>query len=156
VVKNGAQASWYPAECDVSIRPGWFYHQREDGKVKSLATLADIYVKSAGRNSVLLLNIPPDRRGRIAEPDAARLKEFRTFLDQLYATDYVKAAPLTAFSHLDAAHGEAQLRDGDLTSYWMPAAGQTTGQVEFDLGQPRTFNVARIQENIALGERVQA
>ena len=156
VVKRGDQSSWYPAECDVSIRPGWFYHQSEDSKVKSLASLADIYFKSAGRNSVLLLNIPPDRRGHIAEADVARLKELRAFLDQLYATDYIKSATITVSGQSDATHGENQLHDGDLGTYWMPAAGQTTAQVELDLGQPRTFNVARIQENIALGERVQA
>ena len=156
VVKRGDQLAWHPAECDVSIRPGWFYHQSEDSKVKSLASLADIYFKSVGRNSVLLLNIPPDRRGRIAEADVARLKELRAFLDQLYATDYVKSATITVSSQSDATHGENQLHDGDPATYWMPAAGQTNAQVEFDLGQPRTFNVARIQENIALGERVQA
>jgi alpha-L-fucosidase len=156
VVKRGDQLAWHPAECDVSIRPGWFYHQSEDSKVKSLASLADIYFKSVGRNSVLLLNIPPDRRGRIADADVARLKELRAFLDQLCATDYVKSATITVSSPSDAAHAETQLNDGDLTTYWMPAAGQTNAQVEFDLGQPRTFNVARIQENIALGERVQA
>ena len=67
VVTRDGQLVWHPAECDVSIRPGWFYHPSEDDKVKSLATLADIYFKSVGRNSVLLLNIPPDRRGRIAD-----------------------------------------------------------------------------------------
>jgi alpha-L-fucosidase len=156
VVKRGDQLAWHPAECDVSIRPGWFYHQSEDSKVKSLASLADIYFKSVGRNSVLLLNIPPDRRGRIAEADVTRLKELRAFLDQIYATDYIRSATITVPSQSDATHGENQLNDGDLGTYWMPAAGQTTAQVEFDLGQPRTFNVARIQENIALGERVQA
>jgi alpha-L-fucosidase len=156
VVQRDGRWSWYPAECDVSIRPGWFYHPNEDGKVKSLATLADIYFKSVGRNSVLLLNVPPDKRGRISEPDVARLKELRTFLDQLYATDYLRSATVAVPSQFDATHGEEQFRDGDPGTYWMPAAGQTTAQVEFDLGQSRTFNVARIQEDIALGERVQA
>lgn len=67
---------WHPAECDVSIRPGWFYHPEEDDKVKSLDHLMDIYYKSVGRNSVLLLNVPPDTRGLIHENDAARLAEF--------------------------------------------------------------------------------
>ncbi len=72
----GQALIWYPAECDVSIRPGWFYHAEEDSKVKSLDHLLDIYSKSVGRNSVLLLNIPPDRRGLIHENDAQRLAEF--------------------------------------------------------------------------------
>jgi alpha-L-fucosidase len=156
VVTRDSQLVWHPAECDVSIRPGWFYHPSEDAKVKSLADLADIYFKSVGRNSVLLLNIPPDRRGRIADADVVRLKEFRTFVDQLYATDFVTAAAVTASSRRDPAHDERQLKDRDLNTSWVPAEDQTTGYVEFDLGQPQVFNVARIQEDIALGERVQA
>ena len=154
VVKRNSQLAWHPAECDVSIRPGWFYHAAEDGKVKSLATLADIYFKSVGRNSVLLLNIPPDRRGRIADPDVARLKEFRAFIDQLYGTDYAKNAATKASSRRDASVHERRLIDGNLDTCWTP--DKSTGYVEFDLSQARTFNVARIQENIALGERVQA
>ena len=156
VVKRDGQLAWHPAECDVSIRPGWFYHAAEDGKIKSLSTLADIYFKSVGRNSVLLLNIPPDQRGRIADPDVARLREFGAFIDQLYATDYIKSAAVTASSRRDAAGHEKHLIDGDLTTCWTPAEGKGTGSVEFDLGQARTFNVARIQEDIALGERVEA
>ena len=156
VVKRDGQLAWHPAECDVSIRPGWFYHAAEDGKIKSLSTLADIYFKSVGRNSVLLLNIPPDKRGRIADPDVARLREFGAFIDRLYATDYIKSAAVTASSRRDAAGHEKHLIDGDLTTCWIPAEGKGTGSVEFDLGQARTFNVARIQEDIALGERVEA
>ena len=75
---------WYPAECDVSIRPGWFYHASQDDKVKSIEHLMDIYFKSVGRNSVLLLNVPPDRRGRFADPDVARLREFGERANGLY------------------------------------------------------------------------
>ena len=67
---------WYPAECDVSIRPGWFYHASEDGQVKSPETLVDLYYKSVGRNSFLLLNIPPDRRGLLHENDVECLARF--------------------------------------------------------------------------------
>ena len=156
VVTRDGRLVWHPAECDVSIRPGWFYHASEDTKVKSLAALADIYFKSVGRNSVLLLNIPPDRRGRIADADVVRLKEFGAFVNQLYATDFATAATVTASSRRDASHHERLVQDRDLSTSWTPAEDQTTGQIEFDLGQPRTFNVARIQEDISLGERVQA
>jgi alpha-L-fucosidase len=156
VVKKGAQPAWHPAECDVSIRPGWFYHQGEDTKVKSLATLADIYFKSVGRNSVLLLNIPPDRRGRIADADAARLREFGAFVRQLYATNFVQDAVSTASGARDGSSDGQPIRDRDLNTAWTPAQGGTTGEIEFDLGQPRTFNVARLQEDISRGERVQS
>ena len=156
VVERDGRPVWHPAECDVSIRPGWFYHQREDKGVKSLATLADIYFKSVGRNSVLLLNIPPDRRGRIADPDVARLKEFGAFIRDLYATDFVRTADIKASSHAEPGGHERNLNDGKLDTCWAPAGDATTGLVEFDLGQDRTFNVARLQEAIAQGERVQA
>jgi len=83
---------WYPAEVDVSIRPGWFYHATEDAAVKSLAELLDIYRKSVGRNAVLLLNIPPDRRGLFAEPDVSRLAEFGAAVREYYDTDLVLPA----------------------------------------------------------------
>ncbi len=179
VVKREEGWAWHPAECDVSIRPGWFYHASEDAKVKSLATLADIYFKSVGRNSVLLLNIPPDRRGRIADADATRLKEFGTFIRELYASDLAKGASVTASSRRSPAEHESNLKDGKLETHWTPAEdqntrsvefdlsktqnfswspgeGQNAGFVEFDLGKPQTFNVARIQEDVSLGERVQA
>lgn len=156
VVQREGKPAWHPAECDVSIRPGWFYHAGEDGKVKSLAELADIYFKSVGRNSVLLLNIPPDRRGRIAEADAARLREFGAYVRELGARDFADSATLSASSCRDAQHDPRLARDKKLDTSWSPAEGQTTGTIELDLGQPRTFNVVRLQEDIAFGERVQA
>jgi alpha-L-fucosidase len=155
VVNRDGRLAWHPAECDVSIRPGWFYHPSEDAKVKSLATLADIYFKSVGRNSVLLLNIPPDRRGRIADADVARLREFGAFVRQFYATDFVTDAAIKASSLRGPSGHERLLNDRKLETSWTPAGDQTTGSVEFDLGQARTFNVARLQEDISRGERVQ-
>jgi alpha-L-fucosidase len=81
----GKQWTWYPAECDVSIRPGWFYHAAEDAKVKSLERLLEIYYQSVGRNSVLLLNVPPDRRGLIHESDVQRLAELGAAIQQRFS-----------------------------------------------------------------------
>ena len=92
VQTRDGQPVWYPAECDVSIRPGWFYHASEDGKVKSLAELMDIYFKSVGRNSVLLLNVPPDRAGRFAAPDVRRLQEFGAAVHGLFANEIAHGA----------------------------------------------------------------
>ncbi len=90
ILRNATELFWYPSEVDVSIRPGWFYHQEEDGKVKSLKHLTDIYFQSVGYNSVLLLNIPPDRRGLISEADVTRLKEFAEYRKHSFADDRVK------------------------------------------------------------------
>ncbi|WP_427887939.1 alpha-L-fucosidase [Kribbella sp. GL6] len=85
---------WYPAEVDVSIRPGWFYHAAEDDAVKTLPELLDIYRRSVGRNAVLLLNIPPDRRGMFADPDVAALKAFGAAVREYYGTDLVLPATI--------------------------------------------------------------
>ncbi|HEX5151971.1 MAG TPA: alpha-L-fucosidase [Parafilimonas sp.] len=76
--------NWIPAECDVSIRPGWFYHTEEDGKVKTPGQLFDLYLKSVGRGANLLLNIPPDRRGMITSFDSAALVDFKNLRDESF------------------------------------------------------------------------
>ena len=89
ILAKANELFWYPSEVDVSIRPGWFYHSREDNQVKSLKHLSDIYFRSVGYNSVLLLNIPPDRRGLIHEADVARLKEFAAYRKSIFAHNRV-------------------------------------------------------------------
>lgn len=79
--------NWIPAECDVSIRPGWFYHKEEDGKVKTSAQLFDLYLKSVGRGANFLLNVPPDRRGLIHEADSAALVGFEKMLRENFASN---------------------------------------------------------------------
>ena len=147
---------WYPAECDVSIRPGWFYHPAQDKRVKSLAHLLDIYYKSVGRNSVLLLNVPPDRRGLIHENDARRLRELRQVLDATFRTNLARGKAATASNARDEAHGPAKAVDGDPATHWGTDDGVTTATLEVDLGEPATFNRSMIQEQIALGQRVEA
>ncbi len=142
--QRGDEWVWYPAECDVSIRPGWFYHAAQDEQVKSLEQLLDIYFASVGRNSVLLLNVPPDRRGRFADPDVARLREFRAALDAIFADDLARRATPTA----------PAVTDGELDTAWQPAAGEAW-QVTLEFDAPVTFNVSRLQEQIALGQPVE-
>ncbi len=152
---DDAEKVWYPAECDVSIRPGWFWHADQDAKVKSLEHLLDIYYKSVGRNSVLLLNVPPNDHGLIAEPDVQRLSEFRAVLDQTFAANFTKGKPAAADS-AQAGFPASNALDGKGDSYWTPAGDSTTGVLEVDLGEPVTFNVSMVQEYIALGQRVEA
>lgn len=83
-IKGETAFIWYPAEVDVSIRPGWFYHENEDAKVKSLKKLYDIYIKSVGGNAALLLNIPPDKRGKIAKTDELTLDSFGRLLKRRF------------------------------------------------------------------------
>lgn len=83
---------WWPAETDVSIRPGWFWHPQEDAKVKPLSQLLDLWFTAVGGNAVLLLNVPPDRRGRLADPDVAVLRDLGRWLDLTFATDLATGA----------------------------------------------------------------
>ena len=131
ILKNATELFWYPSEVDVSIRPGWFYHKEEDDKVKSLKHLADIYFQSVGYNSVLLLNIPPDRRGLINEADVARLKEFAEYRKQAFADDRVK---------------EGQ-------KLWEAISN---GERTYKLKSGSEINVVMLQEDIARGQRVEA
>ena len=146
---------WYPAECDVSIRPGWFWHQAQDAQVKSLEQLLDIYYKSVGRNSVLLLNVPPNRRGLISEADARRLRELRAVIDATFRLDFALGKSATASDSRGAAFGPGKALDGDKETYWSTPDGTTAASLELDLGEPLTFNVSRIEEAISLGQRVE-
>src|SRR5512137_2435630 len=87
---------WLPAECDVSIRPGWFYHASQDAQVKTPRELLDIYYQSVGRGACLNLNLPPDQRGCIHENDIRSLTEFRRILDGTFSNDLARGAKLTA------------------------------------------------------------
>jgi len=144
---------WYPAECDVSIRPGWFWHAREDDKVKSVEHLLDIYFKSVGRNSVLLLNVPPNRKGLISDVDIQRLREWRKVLDRTFATNFALNKPATASSFRPNAQPSNAV-DGRKETFWSPL-GEKGEWLEIDLQRPTTFNVAMVQEHIAEGQRVE-
>lgn len=147
---------WVPGECDTSIRPGWFWHARE--QPKSLEALLQIYYRSVGRNCVLLLNVPPDTRGLLDERDVARLREFRAALDRIFGEDLARGARATAsvVRGGSTAYDAARVLDGDLDSYWAPEDGTREGWVELTLPAERTFNVVRVQEPVALGQRVAA
>jgi alpha-L-fucosidase len=146
--------TWHPAECDVSIRPGWFYHADQDGKVKPLSHLLDIYYRSVGRNAVLLLNIPPDRRGLFHENDVARLRELRATLDETFQTNLAAGKSATTETQAEG-HAAAAAVDGNPDTYWTTPDGTTTGTIEINLGQAVTFDRAMLQEEIRQGQRVE-
>jgi alpha-L-fucosidase len=151
--------AWLPAECDVSIRPGWFYHPAEDAKVKTPKQLVDLYYQSVGRGANLNLNLPPDRRGQIHDDDVKSLREFRRVLDATFATDLAKGAKPTASNVRggDADQfGPQRLTDGDRDTYWATDDGTTTPEVVLDFGRPVTFNVVSLREFLPLGQRVEA
>ncbi len=147
---------WVPGECDTSIRPGWFWHEAEEPK--SLDRLLEIYFKSVGRNCVLLLNVPPNRAGRLDDADVERLRELRSALDRIFRVNLAEGARAEA-DHArgdDASFAAERVLDGDIDTYWAPADGATTGSLTLEMGDPVEFNVIQIQEPIAMGQRVAA
>ncbi len=148
---------WVPAEADVSIRPGWFYHAGEDKRVKSADELLEIYYASVGRGCNLLLNIPPDRRGLIHENDVASLMEFRKVRDLTFTTDLAKGKAVEASNVRggDKQFGADKLTDGDRNTYWATDDAVHEAEAVVDLGEPTLFNRVRVQECIQLGQRVE-
>ena len=146
---------WYPAETDVSIRPGWFHHPAEDDKVKAPETLVDLYYSSVGRNGVLLLNVPPDRRGLLHENDVASLRGMRTVLDETFRTNLAAGAKVRA-SSARAGHPARAVLDGLKATYWAADDGVESAEVEFTLKGEAAFDVAFLAEHIAAGQRVES
>ena len=149
-------AVWHPAETDVSIRPGWFWRESENDKVKSLKKLLSIYYTSVGRNSLLLLNVPPDDRGLIHSADSARLMEFRRAIDEIFKDNLASGAKAKASNVRGRGFGAENILDGNFDSYWATKDGVNEASVTFDLAGEKTFNRVLIQEFIPLGQRVKS
>ncbi len=147
---------WVPAETDVSIRPGWFWRESENSRLKSLGNLMKIYYESVGRNSLLLLNVPPDTRGHIYEADSLRLMAFRAALDYVLSVNYAEGAMISASDVRGDSEmfSPANLLDEDYDSYWAVDDGIMTPYVTLEFDSPRTFNRVMLQEYIPLGQRV--
>lgn len=151
--ENGS--SWIPAECDVSIRPGWFYHKEEDSKVKSVAQLMDIYYSSVGRNCNLLLNIGVDRRGLVNENDVRRLMEFKTARETAFKVNLAKGK-ITADNVRGniKSFGAEKVLDNNFDTFWTTDDNVKSAALTLDFGKATEFNRLLLQENIALGQRV--
>ena len=146
---------WVAPECDVSIRPGWFYHPAEDERVKSVAELVDIYYKSIGRNAVLLLNVPADTRGLIHDADAKRLREFRHVIDATFETN-LAGEEVIASSEADQTgrFDPSNVLDGNADSCWMAGDDDEAPSLLFTLDKHQEFDRILLGEQIAFGQRV--
>ncbi len=148
--------AWLPAECDVSIRPGWFYHASEDAKVKTASQLLDIYYKSVGRGACLNLNLPPDRRGQIHDTDIASLREFRRILDATFAKNLAHGARLAVSNQRGQQWNPETVLDGNRATYWLTEDEVKQADLVAELAQPATFNVVDLREYLPLGQRIEA
>jgi len=150
--------AWIPSEVDVSIRPGWFYHKGEDGKVKSLNKLVDIYFSSVGRGSNLLLNVPPDRRGLFHEDDIKALKELRKYLGACFKKNLAAGAKVTATNTRGNSKefSPQYTVDKDTDSFWSTDDNIKSASLELHLNNKTSLNCIEFQEYIALGQRVKS
>ena len=154
--RNGSR--WMPAECDVSIRPGWFWHEKENDKVKTPSDLMDLYYKSVGRGASFLLNVPPDRKGVLYDTDAASLKQFGELVANTFAKNLAAGAKLTA-SNVRAgssAYEPRNLVDSRRDTYWATDDSVKNPELTVEFARPISFNVIRLREDIRLGQRIDA
>ena len=150
--------AWIPAEVDVSIRPGWFYHKKEDSLVKTPEQLFNIYLTSVGRGSVLLLNIPPDQRGLFNERDVKSLYGFRNLLNREFGKSKALGATATATNYRgkEGAYAPSNAIDNNPDTYWATNDEVTTASLEINTGKLQTIKYVMLQEYIKLGQRVKS
>ena len=145
---------WYPAEVDVSIRPGWFYHEDQDDKVRSLENLKDIYLKSVGGNATLLLNIPPDKHGLFHRADVERLKELGDFIRTSFSNNLVEQAKLTA-TPFQVGHDIENVREDDYHTYFRTDDWNTQIEIRIQWQEEKKLEYLVLKEMISLSQRIE-
>jgi len=145
---------WTAAECDVSIRPGWFYHPEEDDKVKSAEQLADLYYRSVGHNATLLLNFPVDRNGLINPIDSANAVNFHKLIQRELGNNLVAGMKPKVSNERGGQFAAQALTDGSWDTYWATGDGVTSADITFTFKKARKMNRIMLQEYIPLGQRV--
>ena len=151
ILENERELIWYPAEVNTSIRPGWFWHENENDKVRSLEELVHIYNNSVGGNATFLLNVPPTPDGLLHENDVNRLGELGEYIEKAFRTNLLDSAEFTA----DNGNIEAVRQDG-YDEYFIVPKGNTTAEITAEWASPVTVGNIVMKENILLGQRVES
>ena len=154
ILADEAELIWYPAEVNTSIRPGWFWHAEEDGQVKPLEKLIDIYERSVGGNATLLLNIPPTKDGLFHSNDVARLQAFGAYLQESYRHNLLADAASLCASPAAVGHEIDHVRAEDDTCY-IPATEDGTAQITVTWAEAQSIRRIVLQEQILLSQRVE-
>ncbi len=154
-IKNAGRLIWYPAEVDVSIRKGWFYHASDDIGVKPLSKLLDIYYSSVGANAAFLLNIPPTKEGLIHERDADMLAALGAQLSIDFNENLAEDSVMTASGCLDEAHS-AQMALGGKDDYWHSGMNPEEPWLMIDLGDDYDINKVVLGEHIRTGQQIES
>ena len=154
ILSDAHSLIWYPAEVDVSIRPGWFYHASEDDKLRPLEELKHMYLSSVGGNSVLLLNIPPNKQGVISEVDCTRLKELGDFISNTFETSVLEHGTVSSSSQCeDCSVSNVQTLDN---SYWMPSKEVDSYEINMTLSHDEPVRYITIMEQIEKSQRIES
>lgn len=152
--ENGSE--WLPAEVDVSMRPGWFYHESEDNQVKTVDELCEIYYKSVGRNANLLLNFPVALNGRIHPIDSARAVEFYQRISNELSNNLLAGAKVKADNQRGWRYSAKKANDGNPETYWATSDDYPYGTISFSMDKPVVMSKVMIQEYVKLGQRVKS
>ena len=153
-MKNGNQ--WLPGECDVSIRPGWFYHHREDHQVRTVPNLVDLYYRSVGHNANFLLNFPVALNGQIHPADSARAVDWYHTIQAELKDNLLAGIQPKASETRGGVYKASNVTDDNWDSYWATSDGMTSGSLTFPLPIGTSLNRVMIQEYIPLGQRVKS
>ena len=146
--------AWCASECDTSIRPGWFYHENEDDKVKTVDELTDLYYRSVGHNGTLLLNFPVNRDGLIHPVDSATAVQWHERIARDLSKNLLAGAKFSASDTRNKQFDASRMGDGDWESYWAPKDGVTAVDIVVKTKKDVTLNCIMLQEYIPLGQRV--
>ncbi len=147
--------NWVPAECDVPLRPGWFWHPEQKGKTKTPEQLFQLYLKSVGRGAALDLGIAPDTRGLIDAEDEKALAGFGELVSNSFSNNLITTAKLKATGSRGKDFPINNLIDGNLNSYWSSTDDMHLPIIEASCNKPQTFDLIRLREFIALGQRIE-
>lgn len=153
-IKHAEKLVWYPAEVDTSIRIGWFYHASEDTEVRTADELLQIYLDAVGANASLLLNIPPDKHGRMAKPDCDSLKELGEKIQKIFADNITGKAQITADSQQNG-HPVTLAADGDSATYWKASEGREKAVITLHFPEKQDVSCVVLGEYLPLGQHIE-
>lgn len=155
ILRAARETAWKAAEVDTSIRPGWFYHRKENVKVRSLKVLSDIYYRSVGGNCTLLLNIPPDTDGLFSKNDVKALKSLGNKLKKDFEVCISEDASFSADKD-DGINRAENLREDSYSTYFATEEGLNTCTITVTLPETRRIHMAVIKENIKFSQRIES
>ena len=154
IMKDETEFAWFPAEVNTSIRPGWFWHESENDKVRSLKDLINIYMNSVGGNATFLLNVPPTNEGLIHENDVKLLKEIGLYLERSFQYNLTENAILLSDTHADG-HSIDTTRIDSYDQFFMTEKGNTNASIAIKWNAPVQIGNIVLKENICCSQRVE-